>query len=603
MNDLFLKIVNMSISATWLVFAVLLLRLPLRRGPKWATVLLWGVVAVRLICPFSFKSPLSLIPSAETIPEDIEMYASPAINTGIAAVNQVVNPMISASFAQDPTASANPLQVWIPVACVIWLVGMALMLLYTAISYWRLRRRVSTAVLYADNIFQSENVDSPFVLGIIRPKIYLPFDTGARALEHIIAHERTHIHRRDHWWKPLGFLLLTVHWFNPVMWFAYALLCRDIELACDEKVIGALDNECRADYTRALVECSVDRRALAACPLAFGETGVKVRVRSVLNYKKPTFWVVTLAVTVCAFVALCFLTDPAGTRLTKWTIDEVNMSAALSDVRSLTVARYDESATFDGSDADRFLATMDKIRVGRSPVSMSRDEARYHDFFVTVNDGLTLYFADDFSELWVDNGLKPSYAYPIVNPDIAAELFDSSPKSAGNVFLLAKLLETDNGYFLVEPVEGSPELNSADRIEISMKNMSPSPEPQIGDILQIEYDGELQESYPARISEPYSVSVVEMTGFYLTVGAEGVKSIELTMPGSSSGCENADGSLYKKGDRILLEPLDGRTSLWGVTITALGEDGEVIWTASVPATEGNRGFTRLVNDDWVVTNH
>ena len=217
MTTLFLKIINMSISASWLVLAVLPLRLVLKKAPKWLNVLLWGIVAVRLLCPFSFESALSLIPSAETIPMNIEMVATPAIDSGISAINSVINPVISASFTPNPAASANPLQIWIPLASVLWAAGIAVMLLYTAISYWHLHRKVDTAVRCKDNIYQSENVGSPFVLGIIRPRIYLPFKLDGQDLEHVVAHEQAHLRRKDHWWKPLGFLLLTIHWFNPLM--------------------------------------------------------------------------------------------------------------------------------------------------------------------------------------------------------------------------------------------------------------------------------------------------------------------------------------------------------------------------------------------------
>ena len=310
MNELFLKIINMSISASWLVLAVLILRFVLKKAPKWINVLLWGIVAIRLICPFSFESTLSLIPSAETIPLNIGMDTTPTINSGISAINNAVNPIISQSNTPMAGASINPLQITIGIYEYIWIFGMIALALYTAISYWRLRRKVDTAVRYKDNIFQSENVSSPFVFGIIKPRIYLPFKMNGQDLEHVVAHEQAHIRRKDHWWKPFGFLLLTIHWFNPLMWMAYVLLCRDIELACDEKVIKELGNEQRGDYTQALVACSVNRRMIAACPLAFGEVSVKERVKSVMNYKKPAFWVIIISVIVCVGVAVCFLTNP-----------------------------------------------------------------------------------------------------------------------------------------------------------------------------------------------------------------------------------------------------------------------------------------------------
>ena len=310
MNELFLKIINMSISASWLVLAVLILRFVLKKAPKWINVLLWGIVAIRLICPFSFESPLSLIPSAETIPLNIGMDSTPTINSGISAINNAVNPIISQSNTPMAGASVNLLQITIGIYEYIWIFGMIALALYTAISYWRLHRKVDTAVRYKDNIFQSENVSFPFVLGIIKPRIYLPFKMNGQYLEYVVAHEQAHICRKDHWWKPLGFLLLMIHWFNPLMWLAYVLLCRDIELACDEKVIKELGNEQRGDYTQALVACSVNRRMLAACPLAFGEVSVKERVKSVMNYKKPAFWVIIISVIVCVGIAVCFLTNP-----------------------------------------------------------------------------------------------------------------------------------------------------------------------------------------------------------------------------------------------------------------------------------------------------
>lgn len=240
------------------------------------------------------------------------MEQSPSVQTGVPALNHVINPVISGSFTPAPGASANPLQIWIPVLAGIWLFGIAALFLYSAVSYWRLRRKVCEAVILRGNIYQSEKVCSPFVLGIIRPKIYLPYHMDSREMDHVIAHEQTHIRRKDHWWKPLGFLLLTTHWFNPLMWLSYILLCRDIELACDEKVIRKMSNEQRADYTQALVACSVDRRLITACPLAFGEIGVKERVKSVMNYKKPAFWIVLASVIVCAVIAVCFLTNPIG---------------------------------------------------------------------------------------------------------------------------------------------------------------------------------------------------------------------------------------------------------------------------------------------------
>ena len=310
MSELFLKIINMSISASWLILAVLILRLVLKKAPKWVNVLLWGIVAVRLICPFSFESALSLIPSAETFPEKVISGPSFDIQTGISPVDNRINDYLGDRYFEGVTVPANNGNNIMTILTIVWIIGILLLVAYTIISYRRLHREIDTAVHYKDNIFQSENVSSPFVLGIINPRIYLPFSMNEQDLEHVVAHEQAHICRKDHWWKPLGFLLLMIHWFNPLMWLAYVLLCRDIELACDEKVIKELGNEQRGDYTQALVACSVNRRMIAACPLAFGEVSVKERVKSVMNYKKPAFWVIIISVIVCVGVAVCFLTNP-----------------------------------------------------------------------------------------------------------------------------------------------------------------------------------------------------------------------------------------------------------------------------------------------------
>ncbi len=308
----FPDILNASIAASWMVLAVLALRLILKKVPKWTRVALWGLVAIRLLLPISVESALSLIPSAQTIPQEVLRYEGTQLKEP-AYLDVISNPIISGNVSIELRQTVDRVQIHMIDMTFIWLAGITILFLYTIISYWRLHRKVDTGVLYRGNVFQSENVSFPFVLGIIRPRIYLPFKMDAEDLEHVIAHEQAHIRRKDHLWKPLGFLLLTIHWFNPLIWLAYVLLCRDIELACDEKVIKALNGEQRAGYTQALVSCSINRHIIAACPLAFGETGVKERVKSVMNYKKPTFRLILVAVIAWVFLAVCFLTNPKGT--------------------------------------------------------------------------------------------------------------------------------------------------------------------------------------------------------------------------------------------------------------------------------------------------
>lgn len=743
MNELFLKIVNMSISASWLVLVVLILRFVLKKAPKWVNILLWGIVAIRLICPFSFESALSLIPSAETFPEKVISGPSFDVQTGITPVDNRINDYLGDRYFEGVTVPANNGNNIMTILTIVWTIGILLLVAYTVISYWRLRRKVDTAVRYKDNIFQSENVKSPFVLGIIKPRIYLPFNMNGQDLEHVVAHEQAHIHRKDHWWKPFGFLLLTIHWFNPLVWLAYVLLCRDIELACDERVIKELGNEQRADYTQALVACSVNRRMIAACPLAFGEVGVKDRVKSVMNYKKPAFWGVVLAVIVCVFVAVCFLTNPVtknnGTdgTVTEWfdyleTPDEMvwdgRLEINLPEFPGVTFRWYPEkmeavteegivplfhgmpiwNTYFCDLTGDRIPDLCSTYTFGSGIIdsriiiydyangaSYELSDRGYFDFTLRFNEADGYLYVDKTK--YNTDELVETGRLVFKNNSIQIEGFSNE---AHQVFR-AEILEIHDGHYLVKPVEGSWELNSADRIVVPISNAHPSPEPEIGDVIEIEYSGEILETYPARIADVYGIKVIkqtetwdlipmvmvngtlyldtgheskiearcgvmdgeitsqvdgnkqpsvdnqsnfgtgygyqygategtielfmngkwwifateearqkiqfpsiedEISKFYLTIGSEGVKSIKLSMSNSSGGFENADGSLLKKGERIWLENLDGYTDLRGLTITALGENGEIIWTASIPDEEENKGFTHLVNDDWEITN-
>lgn len=394
MSDLFLNILNMSIAASWLILAVVLLRFLLKKAPKWIAVLLWGIVALRLVVPFSFESALSLIPSAETFNAHNIQYETPAISSGIPAVNNAVNPVLGETFAPNSVGSINPLYIWTLVVSAIWLVGIAAMLLYAVISYVRVRQSVAERVPYEGNIFLCDYVKSPFILGLVRPKIYLPSSMDEAAMGPVIAHEKAHLARRDHWWKPLGFLILTVHWFNPLCWVTYVLLCRDIELACDEKVIRQMDLDGKKQYSTALLECNTGWRLVTICPLAFGEVGVKERVKNVLNYKKPAFWVIVVAVVACAVVTVCFATNP------------------------------------------------------KQDLPQEQRTVR------------------------------------------------------------AQITEIEDSSFLVTPVEGAWELSSSDLFRVPIKNMPPSPEPQVGDIVEITYDGFILESDPAQFSNVLSIRVI-----------------------------------------------------------------------------------------------
>lgn len=310
MSAFFIKIFNLGVTAGWIVLAVLLLRPLLQRAPKWINCLLWGIVGLRLIFPFSLESVFSLIPSAEPLPSDITMTQTPAINSGIGAINTAVNPIISDSLSPAVGASVNPMQIIVEIAAYVWVIGIALMLIYGTVSYIRLALKVRVSVKQGGNIYFCDEVDSPFILGVIRPRIYLPSGMRGEEMGYVIEHEEAHLKRRDHLWKPIGYALLAVYWFNPLLWVAYVLLCRDIEMACDERVIKRMDSDAKKGYSEALVACSIHRKRIMACPLSFGEVGVKERIKSVLNYKKPAFWVIIVALVATVIVSVCFLTNP-----------------------------------------------------------------------------------------------------------------------------------------------------------------------------------------------------------------------------------------------------------------------------------------------------
>lgn len=394
MDSVFLQLVNVSITAGWVVLAILLLRLVLKKAPKWTRCLLWLVAGVRLVFPFSIESIFSLIPSAKTI-DTAKHLARPYIDTGFSVIDNRINDYLGDRFFEGVTVPTDYFSNIVRIAAVVWVIGMTAMLLYSLISYVRLRRSLRTATLLRDNLWESEAVKFPFILGVIRPKIYLPYHLNTESARYVIAHERAHLKRRDHWIKPIAFALLCIYWFNPLMWVAYILLCRDIELACDEKVIRTMGKEERQVYSMTLVQHSISRRHIAACPLAFGEVGVKERIKTVMHYKKPAFWLILTALLLCGIAAVCFLTNP-----------------------------------------------------------LRDEEEEQHSFYATV-------------------------------------------------------LETEEKRVLVEPVSGSDERNSADRIWANLTETIPRI--VSGDTVRVIYNGQIDETYPAQISSVSAVYIVSNT--------------------------------------------------------------------------------------------
>ena len=388
MDDIFLKLVNLSISASWLILAVLVLRVVLKKAPKWVMPLLWGVVALRLVCLFSIESALSLIPSAETIPSEIVTETREPVLYEQATLDIVTNPTLPSAAEVPVGVSRQQAQVDFNIYSVLWLAGMAALLVHALVSAGKLKRKLATAILLRDNIYESEFVDSPFVFGVVKPNIYLPMHMDEGTAAYVIAHEHAHLARRDHWWKVLGYLVLALHWFNPLVWLAYILFCRDIELACDEKVVKGLDGAARADYSQALLSCAAPGRAVAACPLAFGEGNIKTRVKSALHYKKPAFWVAAAAVLAVVIVAVCFLTNPKSERGSLVWAQKLNAA----DVASieLYVPAEEEARQYKKLDTEEMAQAVELINSSRGTY-IEKPETVYAGlpvwFLLTMDDG------------------------------------------------------------------------------------------------------------------------------------------------------------------------------------------------------------------------
>lgn len=318
MEALFLKIINMSITGSYVILAVLFIRLLLKRTPKKYSYLLWSVVLFRLICPVSFSSAFSIFQAKpfdmttaqrsggaalSFVPADIGYMETPRVTVGIPTMNSIISESLPAA---TPYASVNPLQIWILLGTILWCAGVAALLVYSIVTYIQLKYHVATAVRLESNVFECDKNRSPFILGVVSPKIYIPFGLGEQELAYILQHERYHLKRKDYLIKLLSFCVLAVHWFNPLVWFAFALMAKDMEMSCDERVLSETDTNIVYEYSTSLLSFAANRRFPAASPLTFGETGIRERVKNVLRFRKPKKWVPALAAVLSiAAIAVC----------------------------------------------------------------------------------------------------------------------------------------------------------------------------------------------------------------------------------------------------------------------------------------------------------
>ncbi|MBR6307264.1 MAG: hypothetical protein IKR39_01520 [Lachnospiraceae bacterium] len=506
MSGVFLKVLNMSITASWLIAAVILLRLLLKKAPKWVNCLLWAVVAVRLICPFSIESVLSLVPTDEPVPMNIVMAPRPTVETGVPVIDSAINPVLSESMAPQVGDSVNPLQVVTFVATIVWIVGVAVLLAYALISWLRLRRKVDASIEIKKGVRAGDDVDSPFILGVFKPIVYVPATMGGETLESVLRHESAHLARKDHWWKPLGFLLLTVYWFNPLCWVAYILLCRDIELACDEKVIRDMDAPDKAAYSQALLDCSVNRARVAACPLAFGEAGVKERVKSVLNYKKPAFWVIVCAVVACVVVAVCFLTKAKSEEPDLSFLNYKNAVSIAADYTDIEAVYHDSSSSrimvADGTEVAGYLDTAEwekcKAPSGGLPSENSVQFEIADEYFITV------YEKPQRAEVRFEDEVR--YYKTGASDYEAAKALLHEEASVEKETFMAKVVQIYDASIVVSNID--PDVKSTDIIDIPRSSLEDTYTPEVGDIVKITYNGVRYLSDPAQLGEIYEVKHV-----------------------------------------------------------------------------------------------
>ena len=806
------KLLNMSLTASVAIVLVILLRLLLKKAPKVISYALWGVVLFRLLCPVSIDSNFSVYnlfdaPAQESgtitsvieyIPSNIVHTEYPSVALPVPGISDVINDTLPQGREQ---LVADPLEAPMSIATYVWMIGVLGMGIYSIVSYVRLRRKLSVVVPLRDNIFIADDIKSPFVVGLFRPKIYLPCNLGDKEQEYIILHEQHHIKRLDHVMKALAFLALAIHWFNPLVWVAFILASKDMEMSCDEAVIRKVDGDVRADYSASLLTLATGRRIIAGTPLAFGEGDTKGRINNLSKWKKPAVWVVLIAVVACAVLAVTVLTNPitmgdhfvltntdspANTNKLSYDIQlgnkamsgqiyveqwidgacvksapvvmtqyvdsidiimrdrredgtsvgtdiqietnqyggslltyfehpesfnvigwgfkgyELNEKNKLTSNEEVILAAkvFDNGSGIRAFDCETLVNEPERIKdagymivvravFSEDPLGVtSHSEASFPTEVLTLNDviilsqkGYDLTWADfeNYDYIETGSGLyirvyeinarfrlmiggggpdsDPMYIYLALADDLDTRIdirdggvteFISEygnlapayhPEGILHLGLNAEIVEIDtsNHILYVKDIDESADVfgdrcaidcnyaisrfnllyvNYGDANDVSTIGFADF---QVGDAVIIGlYDSEKQKALNgSAVAEQVQLgtqrmnqsSTANMTNdedpdlkYYLTIGAEGVKSIELSMPHSSGGCENADGSLFKKGERIWLENLDGYSDLRGLTITALGVNGEVIWTAGIPITEGNEGFTHLVNDDWEITN-
>lgn len=553
MGDFFLQLFNLSVNASYLVLAVLLARLLLKKAPKWVNCILWGIVGLRLVFPFEIESILSLIPAPEFVPDSMVYRGSSTNVTTGEALSYIGNNPVDYSLGIDggrlvfneitaPDADAvSPLLIATNVLAIVWLVGVVAMLFCSFISFLKVKKSVSEAMHVQDNIYLCDNISTPFILGIFKPKIYLPSSLYREDVLYVIDHENAHIKRLDHLWKPLGYLLLTVYWFNPVMWLAYIFLCKDIELACDEKVIKELDKDSKKEYSNALINCSSQRRLISACPLAFGETGVKNRIKSVLSYKKPAFWIIVVALVLCMAVAVGFMTVPPeneksqNNTVQEDTVQEYVYYGSRETIKPTLILKGNGTFTFNYSSYSSYIA-VGKYTQEENILTLVTDDGQNMYTFDVTEDGFSFdaFNSSDIPYYKVSQDSNETYC-PV--PDNA--VFVDKQIVGANSYFDATVLEVGDGNVLVEPMKDETLSNSVSMLWVSTKVNSTVSVPYLreGDEIRIVYDGMIQETFPGQINGTIAIYMLESVASddnAYVLGGEGISHITYMLHNENS---------------------------------------------------------------------
>lgn len=414
--------VNISVTAGYIASMVIAVRYLFRKAPARLILILWLFVALRLIFPVSIESDISLIPSGEMFEQNLldEGNGDFYINSGIDPLDETVNGYMSERYFEGVTVRYNFKNDLADVLSVIWLAGTGVLVSGAVYAYIRLKRRLMTATMLYGNIRMSEYVTSPFVMGILSPKIYIPYGLSGNELQTVLAHETEHIKRKDHLWKIFAYFLLCVYWFNPVLWISYSFFCRDLELACDEAVLRDSDDEMKREYSRTLLSLGTDKNHFSACPLAFGETGIKERVSGIMNKKKPTKLITALSVFTVLFFLVFFTTVPPSMGIEDIDVWTENIFEDAEYVYVVSAMR--EYILEDEKSIKNALEELKKIEINSQEISKSLSEDRPMNNIIVLGDNV-LCFDETFTGVWINNPVKPSFTYRVKNPGFVKETF------------------------------------------------------------------------------------------------------------------------------------------------------------------------------------